>query len=305
MLLVFGSLNVDMLFALEALPRPGETVLCPDYELAAGGKGANQAAAAARAGAEVRMIGHLGDDDLGRFAWRSLEAAGVDCTDVAISSRPTGTAVIGVDCLGDNQIMVASGANLDTRADQLPNGLLSSDATLLCQNEIRADQTFAALERARARGARTILNLAPAGPVPGHVLDSVDYLVVNTLEAAMAAGTDEAGDPLELARGLVRSHGSTCIVTLGAKGAIAVERDGGFRVGALPITAKDTTGAGDAFVGVLAASLDQGRSLLEALHRASVAAGLTCTELGAQTAQPSADAVAARLSDLPPPAPLA
>jgi len=305
MLLVFGSLNVDMLFALEALPRPGETVLCPGYELAAGGKGANQAAAAAKAGAEVRMVGHVGDDGFGRLARRSLEEAGAHCAAVAISARPTGTAVIGVDRRGENQIMVGSGANLDTRADQLSADLLSAGATLLCQNEVRVDQTFAALERARARGARTILNLAPAGPIPGHVLDGVDVLVVNTPEAATAAGVAGPGDPLGLARTLVGAHGLTCIVTLGADGAIAMAPQGGLRVGALPITAKDTTGAGDAFVGVLGAALDRGEALAEALRRASVAAGLACTAIGAQSAQPGADAIAARLADLPPPVPLA
>jgi len=223
---------------------------------------------------------------------------------VAISARPTGTAVIGVDRRGENQIMVASGANLDTRADQLADDLLSSDATLLCQNEVEPGQTFAAIARAKARGARTILNLAPAGPVPAQLLASVDFLVVNTLEAATAAGADEMRDPLELARTLVRGHALTCILTLGAEGALAMAPDGGFRVDALPITAKDTTGAGDAFAGVLAAALDQRLTLADALRRASVAAGLTCTEIGARSAQPDADAIAAHLADLPPPVPL-
>ena len=280
-------------------------MLCPGYELAAGGKGANQATAAAKAGAAVRMIGHLGDDDFGRLARQSLEQAGADCAAVAVSSRPTGTAVIGVDRRGENQIMVASGANLDTRVDRLEGEPLSSKVTLLCQNEIAPDQTFAAIRRAKAGGARTILNLAPAGPVPGHVLDDLDVLIVNTLEAAMAAGMDETDDPVELARALVRAHRLTCIVTLGARGAIAVAPEGGFRIGALPVTVKDTTGAGDAFVGVLAAALDQGTALPEALRRASVAAGLACLEVGAQTAQPTAQAIAAHLTDLPPPVPLA
>ena len=170
MLLVFGSLNVDLLFQVDALPRPGETVLTDGYGIAAGGKGANQAAAAAKAGATVRMIGQVGDDGFGRYARETLAAAGVDCSRIATSARPTGTAVIGVDRLGENQIMVASGANLDTDPGQIEDAELAPGVTLLCQNEIRAEATFALLGRARACGARTILNLAPAIDLPGGVL---------------------------------------------------------------------------------------------------------------------------------------
>ncbi len=297
MLLVFGSLNVDLVFQVEALPRPGETVLCPSYALAAGGKGANQAAAAAKAGAAVRMVGQVGDDDFGRFASSALSAAGVDGTGVAISGKATGIAVIGVDRQAENQIMVASGANLDTDAGQIDDAELRPGVTLLCQNEIRPEATFALLERARARGARTILNLAPAGPVPGRVLDALDVLVVNEIEATMAAG--EGGAPAALAQGLAARHGLTCVVTLGGQGALAIGPGGGHRVAALAITPVDTTGAGDAFAGVLAAALDRGLALPEALGRASVAAGLACTRIGAQTSQPDAALIEAELGRLP------
>jgi ribokinase len=296
MLLVFGSLNVDLVFQVEALPRPGETVLCPAYALAAGGKGANQAAAAARAGAMVRMIGCLGDDDFGRFARAALVAAGVDCAGIAPSVKATGIALIGVDRRGENQIMVASGANLDTDAGQVDEGALAPDVTVLCQNEIRPEATFALLERAKARGARTVLNLAPAGSVPTRVLEALDVLVVNQIEAATAAG--RKGDPASLARDLAGRHRLSCIVTLGPDGALAIGPAGGYRVPALAVEAIDTTGAGDAFAGVLAAALDSGLALPEALRRASVAAGLTCTRIGAQTGQPDAAAIAAHLPDL-------
>ena len=303
MLLVFGSLNVDLVFQVEALPRPGETVLCPGYQLAAGGKGANQAAAAARAGARVRMVGHLGDDDFGRFARTALVAAGVDDTLVATSASATGIAVIGVDRQAENQIIVASGANLDTDADQVDDAELAPGVTVLCQNEIRPEATFALLERAKARGARTILNLAPAGSVPADVLDGLDVLVVNEIEAASAAGGK--GNPADLARDLAARHGLTCVVTLGGEGALAVGPAGGIRVPALAIEPVDTTGAGDAFTGVLAAGLDRGLGLPDALRRASVAAGLACTRVGAQTSQPDAAAIEVRLADLPEVAPLA
>ncbi len=171
--------------------------------------------------------------------------------------------------------------------------------TLLCQNEVDPEATFALLQRAARRGARTMLNLAPAIALPATVLDALDVLVVNELEATMAAG-DQGGDPAALARGLAVRHGLTCVVTLGAEGAIALTATEGWRIGSLAIEPVDTTGAGDTFVGVLAAALDQGLELPAALRRASVAAALACTRLGAQTSQPLAADIEARLTDLAP-----
>ena len=304
MLLVFGSVNVDLLFKVESLPRPGETVLCPGYELAAGGKGANQAAAAGRAGAAVRMIGHVGDDSFGRFARQAMVAAGVDCARVATSRRATGIAVIGVDQGAENQIIVASGANLDTDPDQIPDLELAPGATVLCQNEVRPEATFVLLERANARGARTILNLAPVGAVPPRILSMLDVLVVNEIEGRMAAGHASGVEVAAFARDLATAHDLTCVVTLGAEGALAISPKGALRVAALPVEPVDTTGAGDAFVGVLAACLDLGHALGAALRRASVAAGLACTRLGAQTSQPTAAQIEARLGELAAPVPL-
>jgi ribokinase len=303
MLLVFGSLNADLLFQVEALPRPGETVLCPGYELAAGGKGANQATAAAKAGAVVRMVGQVGGDSFGQFLREMLAAAGVDGSKIATSTNATGIAAIAVDRLAENQIIVASGANLDSHAGQVEDRELAPGVTVLCQNEIQPEATFALLERAKGRGARTILNLAPAGEVPGRVLDALDLLVVNEIEAAMAAGA--RADPAVLARDLALRNGLTCVVTLGSRGALAIGPDGGYRVEALAVEAVDTTGAGDAFTGVLAAALDQGISLPDALRRASVAAGLACTRIGAQTSQPTVAAIEAALAQLAEAAPFA
>jgi ribokinase len=302
MIVVFGSLNVDLLFRLEALPRPGETVLCPGYEVAPGGKGANQATAAARAGAAVRMIGHVGSDGFAAVARAALAAAGVDATGIKTSTRPTGIAVIAIDRAAENQIMVASGANLDACADDVGDDLLAPGVTVLCQNEVPQTATAALLRRAAARGARTILNLAPAAAVPAAVLRSVDVLVVNEVEARALVGGSEA--PATLARELAARHALTCVVTLGARGALAAGPQGELRIGALPVTAVDTTGAGDAFVGALAAALDLGHALDAALARASVAAGLACTKVGAQASQPSAAEIEARLTELPPSTPL-
>lgn len=300
MLIVFGSFNVDMVFEVDALPRPGETVLCPGYTLQAGGKGANQAAAAAKAGHPVRMVGRVGDDDHGRFARAKLDAAGVDTKGVLTSVRATGVAVIGVDARAENQIIVGSGANLEAGAGQVVDAALGPGITVLCQNEVPAEATFDLLRRARAKGARTVLNLAPAAAVPDDVLDALDVLVVNEHEARTAAGADATADPEVIARALFERHGLACVVTLGGAGALAIGPEGGSRVATLPVDAVDTTGAGDTFVGVLAGALDAGHGLGDALRRASVAAGLACTAMGAQTAQPTSAAIDAHLADLPP-----
>lgn len=303
MIIVPGSVNADLLFKVAKLPRPGETVLCPGYAMAPGGKGANQAAAAAKAGAEVRFLGHVGGDAYGPVLRGMLEAAGVDCSLLAVSQRPTGIAVIGVDEGGENAIIVGSGANLDTSAAQLPDALLGPGATVLCQNEIRAEETFAALACARAKGARTILNMAPAGPVPAETLQALDVLVANEHEAETVAGMAGQG-PEAAARRLAAAHGLACVVTLGGAGCIAVAPGEAWRVPALPIRPVDTTGAGDTFVGALAAWLDGGASLLGALRAASVAAACACEAMGAQTAQPRRAQIEARLGELPPPTPL-
>ncbi|MEZ5930484.1 MAG: PfkB family carbohydrate kinase [Alphaproteobacteria bacterium] len=299
MLLVFGSINADMLFKVETLPRPGETVLCPGYELAAGGKGANQAAAAAKAGAEVRMVGHIGADSFGAFARDELVRAGVNCDGLGTSSRATAIAVIGVDRAAENQIIVASGANLDTHPDQVASDQFGPGVTVLCQNEIDTASSFEFLKRAKAGGARTMLNLAPAAHLEPGMAEPLDTLVVNEIEAAMALGVESIGDDaLAFAADLSRKLDLTAVITLGAAGAVAAGPEGQFKVTSLAIEPVDTTGAGDAFVGGLAAALDQGETLAEALRRASVGAGLACLGLGAQTSQPTAADIEARLAEV-------
>ena len=283
----------------QRLPRPGETVLCPSYVMAPGGKGANQAAAAAKAGAAVAFVGHVGADAYGPVVRGLLLEAGVGCDLLAVATAPTAIAVIGVDAGGENAIIVASGANLETAAAQVPDAMLGAGATVLCQNEIRPAETFAVLTRAKRLGARTVLNMAPAASVPPEVLGALDVLVVNELEAETVAGV--TGQPPEtVARALATTYGLTCVVTLGGAGCIAVTAAEGWRVPVLPITPLDTTGAGDAFVGVLTAWLDGGADLVESLRAASVAAACSCEQVGAQTAQPQRAAILARLPELPP-----
>lgn len=303
MIIVPGSVNADLIFQVERLPRPGETVLCPGYVMAPGGKGANQAAAAAKAGAAVRFVGHVGPDAYGPVVRGMLEEAGVDCGLLAVAEGSTAIAVIGVDARGENAIIVGSGANLATNAAQVPDGLLGPGATVLCQNEIRSEETFAVLLRARAAGARTMLNMAPAADVPAEVLAALDVLVVNELEGEVVAGTP--GAPAEaIARGLHERHGLACVVTLGGAGCLAVGKGLAVRVPPLPIHPVDTTGAGDTFVGALAAWLDGGAGLEDSLRAAAVAAACACEAVGAQTGQPQRAAILARLQDLPPSIPL-
>ena len=303
MLLVFGSINVDLVFRVAALPGPGETVLGDSYVTVPGGKGANQAVAAARSGAKVRMVGRVGRDGFATVALGGLRGAGVDTTGVAVDEAPTGCAVIGVDARGENQIMVASGANAHVAADQVDDALLGPQTTLALQMEVPVAETAALIARARRRGARIVLNLAPALPLPDEALRAVDVLVVNGGEArslAKANGLAATEGP-GLAGALAQALGMTVVMTLGKEGAVAAGRDGTWQVGALPIQAIDTTGAGDAFSGVLAASLDTGLSVDAALQRASVAAGLACLSLGAQTSLPDRQAIEDALATLPRP----
>lgn len=307
MIVVFGSINADLIMAVNSLPRAGETVLCPSYQVAPGGKGANQAAAAARAGAEVAMFGQVGADGFGDLVVQALADAGVDTGGVLRARAPTACAAIGVDRDGENQIIVASGANLQARADQVPDALLGPETTLVLQLEVPIEEIAALTSRARRRGARIILNAAPAGPAPDAVLAGVDILVVNEIEAealCQGIGGQGTGGPEAAAKSLAEALGVICAVTLGGEGARAFGPEGAWSVDALPITPVDTTGAGDAFVGVLAASLDCGRRFEQALHRASVGAGLACLAEGAQAALPDGAAIEARLSDLAPARPL-
>lgn len=302
---MFGSINVDLVFRAPKLPRPGETVLSPSYRVAAGGKGLNQAVAAGRAAPEtpVRMIGKVGPDGFAEVALADLREAGVDVTGISAGQALTGCAAICVDDAGENQILVASGANLEARADQVEGDLLGPESVLVLQMEVPHEENWALIERAHERGARTVLNLAPAAPAPEEALRKLDVIVLNAIEAAMLAQhvgvvTDS---PEAMARALAERHDLVAIISLGADGALAADASGTWKVGTLAITPVDTVGAGDAFVGALAAALVADHALPEALRFASVAAGLACLTEGAAPAMPSRKDIDAHLSALAPP----
>jgi ribokinase len=280
MIVVFGSINVDLLVPVPHLPSPGETVLGDDYQIAPGGKGANQALAARRAGSQVAMIGAVGRDAFAEIGLSLLRQGGVDLSLVATSTRPTGCAMITIDAAGENQIAVSSGANLAVTAAQVPDHLLGPKTVLVLQREVPMPENAALIRRAHERGACIVLSLAPAGPIAPAGFEDIDIVVANEREAG-------ALDPMvshRLRRALV--------VTRGAAGAIAYLADGGtIEVPALKIAPVDTTGAGDTFAGVLATGLDQRLPLDAALRRASAAAALTCLAVGAQSAMPNRAAI--------------
>jgi len=285
MIVVFGSLVVDMLKRVERFPRPGETVLCPDYQLVPGGKGANQAVAAARAsatGMPVHMIGTVGSDAFADQALSVIDQSPVDTRYVTLGSLPTAVASIGIVPSGENSIVLATGANRESRADQVPDDLLGPDTWLLLQLEVTVEENWTLMERAKARGARVVLNAAPTMAVPEEAIARCDYLIVNEIEATAVAGGET--DAIAAARSLYDRHGITTIVTLGPGGARAFSADGHWSVGTLDIDALDSTGAGDAFVGTLTAALAEGADLPDAMRLGSVGGGLACLKVGCQTA---------------------
>jgi len=289
-ILVFGSINIDVAVPVTGLPAPGETVLGGDYKLLPGGKGANQALAARHAGSMVTLAGAIGTDGFAELALANLRMAGVDLALVRRTGRPTGCALLMVGAAGENLIGVAPGANIEARAADVPDAALGRGTILLCQMEVIPAENWALIRRAHAAGATTVLNLAPAMPLEPAIFGEIDVLVANAGEA-IALGDD----PMAVARRL----GRALVVTRGAAGATAFLAEGDrIDVPALPIAPVDTTGAGDTFVGVLAAALDEDVALAAALRRASAAAGLACLAAGAQSAIPdraAIDAAAARL----------
>jgi ribokinase len=285
MVIVFGSINLDLIFRLPAIPRPGETVLGSATRIEPGGKGANQAVAAARDGAAVIMAGAVGRDALADGALGLLRAAGVDLRRIRPVEASTGCAAIAVDPAGNNAIAVGSGANLSAQASQVEDSLLGLNSTVVLQMEVPPAETAGLILRAKAAGARVVLNLAPAAALPEDALRSVDVLVVNETEAAWLAaylGCDGTAASLR-----DRLGGIAVVLTRGGEGADLASRDAIWHEPAQPVKAIDTTAAGDCFVGVLAHRLDRGETLPASVRRASIAAALCCTRHGSQGSIPT------------------
>src|SRR5215472_3957457 len=264
MVVVFGSINLDLVTRVDRFPAPGETIAGKSFATHPGGKGANQALAAARAGAQVRLYGAVGRDAFAASALASLVAGGVDLSGVARLDEPTGCATILVDRRGENCIAVAAGANAGVDPHAVPDWALGRDTVLVLQQELPAEANASLLERAHRLGALTMLNAAPAREMRPELMALLDVLVVNESEAATIAGaTRWPAEPQGFVRAAVAAHPAlSVLVTRGAKGAVARDGDAIWRVAAPKIAVTDTTGAGDAVVGALAAALDHGENFV-------------------------------------------
>ncbi|PTW44112.1 ribokinase [Rhodovulum kholense] len=293
MIVTFGSLNADLIFSVETLPQPGQTLMAQGFTTEAGGKGANQALAAALDGAEVAMAGAVGQDALAEVALAGLTGR-VDLTRVARLEAPTGCAAIHRDPEGRNEIVVAGGANLAASSDSVEDALLDRASLLLLQLENDPAEIARLIRRCRPARALSILNLAPAYRLDPEVLGLCDLIVVNEDEAgAMAGWLGCAPDP----RALADASGAGILRTLGSEGAELCWQGQEITIPAVACTPKDTTAAGDCFVGVFAAALDRGETPEAALHRAAAAAAIACSRIGSQSSLPEArdtDALLAR-----------
>lgn len=292
-LVVIGSLNMDIVIETERYPQVGETLLGDRVRFIPGGKGANQAVAAARLGAETAMIGALGDDAFGEVLLRSLQDDGVDVTGVKrVAGVATGVASIYV-AEGDNSIVVVPGANYRMEPadiDRNEDKLRQADIVLL-QLEIPVETVVYAARKAKSLGKMVVLNPAPAQPLPEELFGFIDYLTPNRTELSRYTGMDAEGEALESAMRRMKEMGAAHVVTtLGADGSAYLTDDGGLRtLTGYKVPVVDTTGAGDCYNAGLALSIAAGRSLEEAVDYASVVSALAVTKFGAQAGMPTED----------------
>ena len=289
-IVVVGSLNADLVVRVDRFPAPGETVAGRDFAVIPGGKGANQACAAARMGGDVSMIGRVGADAHGELLRRSLASAGVDVSDVWPDPRSaTGVALITVDGRGENDIVIVPGANGAFTVEDLERGggRLDSASVLLLQLEIPLATVHAAARRARRAGATVILDPAPAAPLPDALLREVDYLTPNETELAALLGGARPGEETAAARELVGRGARNVVVKRGEHGALLVGAVGETVWPAYRVDAVDATAAGDAWNGAFAFALADGRSPGEAGRLATAAAAVSVTRRGAQPSMPT------------------
>lgn len=291
-ILVIGSSNTDMIVRTERIPRPGETLLGGEFLTAAGGKGANQAVAAARAGGAVAYLARIGSDMLGEQSLAGWQKEGIDTSHVSRDPKaPSGVALIFVAANGENSIAVAGGANLKLTPALIRKAApaIRSASTVLMQLETPLESIQAAAKIAAKAGVRVILNPAPAQKLPADLLRLIDVLTPNETEAELLTGIRirSEKDAAKAAVALQEAGARHVIITLGSKGALVVEHGAAPRlVPAFNVTPVDTTAAGDTFNGALAVALGEGRSLMEAARFASAAAAISITRLGAQPSAP-------------------
>lgn len=296
-ILVFGSSNTDMTVKTAEMPRPGETVLGGEFTMSAGGKGANQAVAAKRAGGDVKFICKVGRDVFGDNSLEHYEREGIDISGILRSGKPSGIAMIAVDDHAENCIVVASGANLDiTDADiEASRADLEACGILLMQLEIPVPAVVKAARIAHEAGAFVVLNPAPFADLPEEIFKHVSLFIPNETELSRFSGKDVCckDSAIEAAKVLFGKGVGNMIVTMGSKGSLILDGGDPRFVEARRVKAVDTTGAGDTYCGSLCVALAEGKTLAEAAEFASACSALAVTKMGAQTAIPSREEVEA------------
>lgn len=289
-ILVAGSLNADLVVRAPRFPRPGETISGEDLQVIPGGKGANQAVAAARLGADVSMLGRVGRDNFGDFLINNLKLNKVDTRLVQRDDASTGAAIIVVDANGQNSIVLSPGANRKVASTDVERASFQDFSLLLLQLEIPTPTVFSAARRAKANGVRILLNPAPAKELPDELIALADFLIPNETELSLLTGREVTDLPsAEAAARKLRERGAqNVIVTLGSKGALIVTAEEVTHVDAFPVNVADTTAAGDAFIGGFATKLLESASSLEDAARYACACGaLAATKFGAQPSLPT------------------
>ncbi|MGN1215772.1 MAG: ribokinase [Candidatus Cryptobacteroides sp.] len=290
-ILVLGSSNTDMTVKTAALPAPGETVLGGDFTMSPGGKGANQAVAATRAGGEVSFICKVGRDQFGDNALAHYSKEGIDISASLRSDKPSGVALITVDRDAENCIVVASGANADVSVEDVRNcrAVLQSCSILLMQLEIPVPAVIEAARIAFEAGAVVVLNPAPYCELPEEIFHYVSLFIPNMTELSSFSGVkvSDVDSAVEAAGVLFGKGVGKMIVTMGSRGSLIVEKDGYEFVPAMKVDAVDTTGAGDTYCGALCVALAEGRTLPEAARFATASSAISVTKMGAQTAIPT------------------
>ncbi len=288
-ILVVGSLNADLVVRAPRFPQPGETISGEDLQVIPGGKGANQAVAAARLGANVSMLGRVGKDNFGDFLLDNLKQNNVDSASIQRDNAATGTATIIVDANGQNSIVLSPGANGKVTLADVDHASFPSGGLLLLQLEIPTPTVLRAAQRARENGTRVILNPAPAQQLPDELIALADFLIPNEPELSLLAHqpvTDLASAE-KAANLLLERSAKIVIVTLGSKGALIIDKETRKHVDSFPVKVVDTTAAGDAFIGGIATSLLEDKSLEESVRFGCACGALAVTKFGAQPSLPT------------------
>lgn len=294
-ILVIGSSNTDLVVNVDSIPKPGQTVLGDSFFVNPGGKGANQAVGAARLGKDVSFCCKTGEDDYGRSAKELFAKEGMDTSFVfSTPDHPSGVALIAVDRNGENSIVVASGANMDLRPEDIDRiGSFSRFDIVLCQLEIPLQTVEYIAAKTRRDGAKFVLNPAPACKLPASLLSRVDILTPNETEAEIISGIKvvDTESAAAAARKIMETGVGQVIVTLGSKGALYCSDKEQVLVPAFKVNAVDTTAAGDIFNGALCVALSEGKEMVDAIRFASAASSISVTRKGAQASAPYRDEV--------------